>query len=181
MPLRQKIFFLTIAVGLLIVILELVRRRRLRVEYSWLWIASGTTIILLILRYDLLIWMTELVGAVVTTSTLFFFCILFLALLCLNYSVRLSTLTREVKELAQELALLRAETEGGPGGRGAGFVSGPGGPPALGRDHEGSAPERVGEANWRRGPVAPGGLSGDGPTPVRYNTGLGSTPVPDRR
>jgi hypothetical protein len=110
MPDRQKIFFLTIAVSLLIVIVELVRRRRLRVEYSWLWLASGLTIVLLILRYDLLIWLTELVGAAIPTSTLFFFCILYLALLSLNYSVRLSVLSRQVKELAQEVALLRAET-----------------------------------------------------------------------
>lgn len=109
MPIRQKLFFLTIAVLLLLVIMELVRRRRLRVEYSWLWIASGLTIIALILRYDLLIRLTEGVGAVVPTSTLFFLCILYLALLSLNYSVRLTTLTRQVKELAQELALLRAE------------------------------------------------------------------------
>jgi hypothetical protein len=110
MPDRQKIFFLTIAVSLLIVIVELVRRRRLRVEYSWLWLASGLTIVLLILRYDLLIWLTELVGAAIPTSTLFFFCILYLALLSLNYSVRLSVLSRQVKELAQEVALLRAES-----------------------------------------------------------------------
>jgi hypothetical protein len=49
------------------------------------------------------------VGAVVPTSTIFFFCILYLALLSLNYSVRLTELTRQVKELAQEVALLRAE------------------------------------------------------------------------
>jgi len=108
-PIRQKIFFFTIAVMLLMVILELVRRRRLRVEYSWLWLASGVTILLLILRYDLLVWLTDLVGAVIPTSTLFFFCILYLALLSLNYSVRLSSLTRQVKELAQEVALLRAD------------------------------------------------------------------------
>jgi len=110
-PIRQKMFFLTIAVMLLLVILELVRRRRLRVEYSWLWIASGATIILLILQYDLLIWVTDLVGAAIPTSTLFFLCILYLALLSLNYSVRLSALAREVKELAQEVALLRADRE----------------------------------------------------------------------
>jgi hypothetical protein len=111
MPAQQKVFFLSIAVVLLLLILELVRRRKLRVEYSWLWIASGLTIILLILRYDLLVWLTGITGAVVTTSTLFFFCILYLALLSLNYSVRLTVLTRQVKELAQELALLRAERE----------------------------------------------------------------------
>jgi hypothetical protein len=112
-PIRQKIFFFTIAVTLLMVILELVRRRRLRVEYSWLWLASGMTIVLLILRYDLLVWLTDLVGAVIPTSTLFFFCILYLALLSLNYSVRLSSLTRQVKELTQEVALLRADHEEG--------------------------------------------------------------------
>jgi hypothetical protein len=110
-PIRQKVFFLTVAVVLLLAIFELVRRRRLRVEYSWLWTASAFTIVLLILRYDLLIAITRLVGAVIPTSTLFFFSILYLALLSLNYSVRLTTLTREVKELAQELALLRAEHE----------------------------------------------------------------------
>ena len=112
MPLRQKIVFLTIALIMLLVIAELVRRRRLRVEYSWLWLASGATIILLILRYDLLIWITGLVGAAIPTSTHFFSCILYLALLSLHYSVRLTELTRQVTALAQEVALLRAEQPG---------------------------------------------------------------------
>jgi hypothetical protein len=111
MPLRQKLFFLSIALLLLLVIVELVRRRRLRVEYSWLWIAAGITNVALILRYDVLIRLTDLVGAVVPTSTLFFLCVLYLALLSLNYSVRLTALTQQVKELAQEVALLRADRE----------------------------------------------------------------------
>ena len=116
MPIRQKVFFLTVAAVLLLVIVELIRRRRLRVEYSWLWFASGLTIVVLILRYDLLVWITGLTGAVVPTSTLFFMSTLYLALLSLEYSVRLSDLTRQVKELAQEIALLRAEREA-PRGR----------------------------------------------------------------
>ncbi len=118
MPTRQKVVFLTIALVLLAVIFELVRRRRLRVEYAWLWLASGSSIVVLILRYDLLIWITERVGAVIPTSTLFFICILFLALLSLHYSVRLSSVTRELKELTQELGLLRAEVGAEAGGGG---------------------------------------------------------------
>ncbi len=114
MPIRQTMVFLTIALLLLVVIVELVRRRRLRVEYSWLWIAAGLTNLLLILRYDLLVELTEAVGAVIPTSTLFFLCILYLALLSLNYSVRLTELTRQVKELAQEVALLRGEAAARP-------------------------------------------------------------------
>ena len=111
MPLRQKLFFLAVAAVLLLTIIDLVRRRRMRVEYSWVWIASGVTIITVILQYDLLVGLTALMGAVIPTSALFFLCILYLAVLSLNYSVRLSTLRFEVKELSQELALLRQRCE----------------------------------------------------------------------
>ncbi len=113
MPERQVIFFLSLSILLLIVVLELVRRRAMRVEYSWLWIAACATTIVLILRYDLLVAVTDLVGAVVPTSTLFFLCILFLALLCLHYSIRISRMTHQIKDLAQEVALLRVEGEAG--------------------------------------------------------------------
>jgi hypothetical protein len=105
------VVFLGLSLVLLLVILELVRRRTLRVEYSWLWIAACLTSVVLIVRYDLLVSLTRLVGAVIPTSTLFFLCILYLALLCLHYSIRISGLTHQVKDLAQELALLRAELE----------------------------------------------------------------------
>jgi hypothetical protein len=109
LPTRQIVVFLGLVLVLLVAILELVRRRVLRVEYSWLWIASCLTTVLLILRYDLLVELTELVGAVVPTSTLFFLCILYLALLCLHYSIRISDLTHQVKDLAQEVALLHVQ------------------------------------------------------------------------
>lgn len=109
MPTRQIVVFLGLVLVLLVAILELVRRRVLRVEYSWLWIASCLTTVLLILRFDLLVELTDLVGAVVPTSTLFFLCILYLALLCLHYSIRISDLTHQVKDLAQEMALLRVQ------------------------------------------------------------------------
>jgi hypothetical protein len=115
MPLRQKLFFLAVAFLLLLTIIDLVRRRRMRVEYSWVWIASGVTIIAVILQYDLLVGLTALMGAVIPTSALFFLCILYLAVLSLNYSVRLSSLSWELKELAQELALLRQKYEANGG------------------------------------------------------------------
>jgi hypothetical protein len=119
MPPRQVVFFLGLTVLLLAVIVELVRRRTLRVEYSWLWIASCVTTIVLILRYDLLVGLTDLVGAVIPTSTLFFLCILYLALLCLHYSIRVSRMTHQIKDLAQEVALLRAESATDAGERSA--------------------------------------------------------------
>jgi Uncharacterized conserved protein (DUF2304) len=50
-----------------------------------------------------------LIGAWTPSSTLFLLAQLFLVALCLNYAVRLSTLTSRVTSLVQEVALLRAE------------------------------------------------------------------------
>ncbi|MBX7184229.1 MAG: DUF2304 domain-containing protein [Vicinamibacteria bacterium] len=111
MPTRQIVVFLALVLILFVAILELARRRVLRVEYSWLWIASCLTTVLFILRYDLLVKLTDFVGGVVPTSVLFFLCILYLALLCLHYSIRISALTHQVKDLAQEVALLRLGLE----------------------------------------------------------------------
>lgn len=54
MPLQQKIVALTISLSILLVILELVRKRRLREEYSVLWILTGVVIVILSLWYGLL-------------------------------------------------------------------------------------------------------------------------------
>lgn len=111
MPLRQKITAVLIALSIFCLIIELVRRRKLREEYSWLWLLTGTLLICLVVWYDLLVGVTALVGAVTPTSTLFFFAIIFLILVCIQFSIRISKLTNQVKNLGQELAILKAEKE----------------------------------------------------------------------
>ena len=111
MPIRQKIFALAISIGLIIFIVDLVRRRKLREEYSWLWLLTGFIIFLVALWYDLLIFVTNLIGAAIPTSALFFLSLIFLIAISINYSIQISTLTNQVKELAQSLALLRGEIE----------------------------------------------------------------------
>lgn len=111
MSIRQKVFAIMMAVSIFIVIIELVRKRRLREEYSWLWLMTGSIIILLALWYNLLKWITSLIGAILPTSTLFLFGLIFLMLISLHYSIKISHLTDQVKELAQQLAILRNEIE----------------------------------------------------------------------
>jgi len=103
---RQKTLALVISGALLLLILELVRRRKLREEYSWLWLLTALAIMTLALRYDLLLTMTRLIGAVVPISTLFFFGLIFLMVISISYSVRISTLSLKVKNLAQKLTIL---------------------------------------------------------------------------
>ena len=111
MPLRQKVLAISLSVGLLIVIFELVRRRKLREEYSWLWMLAGAVVFVLAIWHDLLLFITHLVGAILPTSTLFFFGIFFLVLINLYFSVKVSTLTSQIKKIAQKLAILNNRVE----------------------------------------------------------------------
>jgi hypothetical protein len=109
MPLRNIIVALAVGIGMLLLIIELVRRRKLLEEYSWLWLMTGSVILLLTLWFDLLKWITHLVGAVTPSSTIFLFAFLFLILISLHFSVVISKLTERTKELAQRYALLELE------------------------------------------------------------------------
>ncbi len=111
MPIRNKIVALTLGIGMLLLIIELVRRRKLREEYSWLWLMTGSVILVLALWFDLLKWITHLVGAITPSSTIFLCAFLFLILISLHFSVVISRLANRNKELAQRYALLELELD----------------------------------------------------------------------
>jgi len=111
MLLRQKVVAILLSVGLIILIFELVRRRKLREEYSWLWMLTGVVIFILAVWYDLLVFITRLIGAALPASTLFFFGVFFLILINLYFSVKISTLTDQIKKLTQRQAILESLVE----------------------------------------------------------------------
>ena len=111
MPIKQQLFALFICLVIFVLTIELVRTRRLREEYSVLWLATSVIAFLLVLRYDWLVALTHLIGAALPTTTLFFGAIVFLLLLAVQFSIKLSKISEQLKNLAQENALLRAELE----------------------------------------------------------------------
>jgi hypothetical protein len=118
MPLAQKIFALLVCAGVFTVTIAMVRRRQLREEYSVLWLATSLVMFVLVLRYEWLVALTELIGAALPTTTLFLGAIIFLMLIVMQFSIKLSEFSDKVKNLAQENALLRAElAERGPAGQ----------------------------------------------------------------
>ena len=107
-PASTRVIALVVSIGFLLAILHLVRQGRLREEYTPIWTVVGFGIVLLSVWFDGLRLITRAVGAWTASSTLFFFGEIFLMILCLNYAVRLSALTLQMKCLAQEVAMLRA-------------------------------------------------------------------------
>ena len=108
---QQRTLTLIIAFGILLLIIELVRRRKLREEYSWLWLLTGFVIVLLVLWDGLLEFIAYLTGIIAPQSIVFFFGLMFLMLINVHYSVKISELSNQVKNLAQELAILMGEVE----------------------------------------------------------------------
>jgi hypothetical protein len=108
---KQQIFALIVSLAVFVLTIELVRKKRLREEYSLLWLVTSLAMIVLIIKYDWLIKLTNLIGAVLPTTTLFLGSILFLVLLAVQFSIKISKLSNQVKDLVQENALLRYEFE----------------------------------------------------------------------
>jgi len=107
--LKQQIFSLLVSISVFFFTIDLVRKKRLREEYSLLWLATSLTMIVLIFKYDWLVALTQMIGAVLPTTTLFLGSILFLLILSVQFSIKISRLTEQVKDLVQENALLRHE------------------------------------------------------------------------
>ena len=102
-----RILSLLLCAALLVAVLTLVYQGRLREEYTPIWVIVASGMMLVIGSFDLLRVLTRSIGAWTPSSALFFFGLVFLLVLSLNYAVRLSGMSLQVKLLAQEVALLR--------------------------------------------------------------------------
>lgn len=90
----------------LVLIIELVRRRKLRTAYSLLWLFTGLVVLTLAVFSDLVENLAQLLGVRSPGSMLFAAGILFSLLILLEHSLALSTLWYDNKCLAQEVALM---------------------------------------------------------------------------
>ena len=107
-----KIQILTGAVSILLlaIVFELIRRKRLKEEYSLLWLLSGLVILLFSIFPRLLYVISGLMGTYYLT-TLFVISFLFLLLIVLHFSTVISRLSKMNKELTQELSILNFELQ----------------------------------------------------------------------
>ena len=109
MPPRIQVISILICVFLVAYVFELVRRKHLNEEYSMGWLITGVSMLALSVSEGLIKWVSELVGATLFTSTLFFFGLLFLMVICLHFSIRISALTNQVRKLTQSIGILDLE------------------------------------------------------------------------
>ena len=104
---RVTVFSICASAGLLLYILEMVRRRRLREEYSILWLAGSVVILVLSLKQDWLDRIARAAGIAYPPSFLFLVGILFILLILIHFSIAVSKLYQMNKKMAQEIALMK--------------------------------------------------------------------------
>lgn len=124
-PMSVRILSLTLCSAFLFAVLVLVRRGKLREEYTPIWTIVAVGTMVATLWFDVVRMLTRLVGAWTPSSTMFFFGLLFLLVVSLNYAVRLSGMSSQVKLLAQEVALLRARVAAAEEARSSATGGGP--------------------------------------------------------
>jgi hypothetical protein len=99
------------AVALALIVLELVRRRRLAEEYSFLWMISSAVAAVLGFWTPALRGMTRVLGIRNESSMVFLVGLAFGTTMLLYLSVRLTRIGRDHAETIRELALVRREFE----------------------------------------------------------------------
>lgn len=102
---------LLLAVAIVALVLEMLRRKKLREKYATLWLFVGALTVVLAAFPQLLNVASDLVGVQLPSNLLFILSILLLLGVCLHLSWELSGLEDETRTLAEEVAILRTQIE----------------------------------------------------------------------
>ncbi len=105
---RQFYFSIALSFLLLILVIRLVQKGRLDIAYCWLWLGVGLGSLVIVLRYDWLVRLSAFMGAITPTTALFVLAFFVILMMCLQFSLVISTQRRQIKKLSQEIALLSA-------------------------------------------------------------------------
>ncbi|MBM7051758.1 DUF2304 domain-containing protein [Rothia sp. ZJ1223] len=106
----SNIFFLILSLFIFCAVLMLVRSQKMKEKYAALWLIISAITIVLALFPSLLSVVTGFTGVVMPVNLLFLLAIIMLMGVCMHLTLELSKVSDEVRTLAEEIAILKAET-----------------------------------------------------------------------
>jgi hypothetical protein len=106
---KVEIIMLVVPAVLFAVVVELVRRRRLREDYSLLWLVTfGVLVLFAVFPNSLLDGLADLIGIFYPPAALFVVGFGLMLLVLLQFSLVITRLAQQNKQSAQRIALLNA-------------------------------------------------------------------------
>lgn len=106
MSLKSYIFAIVAAVIVLVIVIEMLRRGRLRERHAVWWILAGIIALVTGIFPTTLDWAADLLGVEVPTNLVFFVSIAVILLVCLQQSAELTKLEAKSRALAERVAIL---------------------------------------------------------------------------
>lgn len=95
----------------LVIIVILLLKRQLSEKYATLWLVIGLALLIVSIFPDLLLGLTDLLGVQVPANLIFAMSIVLLVGVSLHLSWELSRAEDEIRRLAEETAILRADVD----------------------------------------------------------------------
>ena len=112
-----QVIAIVVSISLFLFILYLVRKKKIKEEYSLLWISSSIVFIFFSIWRHGLEYFAGVMGIAYPPAALFLILLLAVFLILIEFSINISKLTEQNKILAQEFALLRHELESAGAGK----------------------------------------------------------------
>lgn len=106
---KIQLFALLVSIAFMLAIFQLVRKKKLKEQYSLMWFLFAAVSMLLAIWEPLLSKVSLALGISLPSNALFLLALLFLFGLALHFSMLVSRLTDQTKLLAQKLALLERD------------------------------------------------------------------------
>lgn len=100
---------IVLAVAILVIVIWMLLARKLREKYAAMWLIIALAVLVLGVFPQLLLWLTDTLGVQVPANLLFALAIVLLLGVALHHSWELSQAEDEIRRLAEEAALVRAE------------------------------------------------------------------------
>ena len=107
----SNIFFLFLAVFIVVLVFAQVRNQKMKEKYAALWLVVSLVIIVLAIFPSLLGWFADITGVIAPVNLLFLLAIMMLIGVSLHLTLEVSKLSDEVRALAEEIAILKAQVE----------------------------------------------------------------------
>lgn len=111
MSLRIELMAILASCLILIVVVDLIRREKLRARYSLFWLLAGVIFLIFSLWGDLLGLAARVIGIYSSTNALFFIGFVGTVVILLHFSVIISGLSLENKKLIEKLSILSWRVE----------------------------------------------------------------------
>jgi hypothetical protein len=104
MSIATYVFGILSAVITLVVVIEMLRRGRMRERHAIWWLFAGTLALIVGIFPGILQWVGDLIGVAVPVNLIFFVSIAVLFLVCIQHSSELTALESKTRTLAERSA-----------------------------------------------------------------------------